>query len=273
MSVRKKHKIDELYYTLRPHKPDQDHNTKEPKGGIVQYNQDDDSVWAQVYEALRKNWSENAASTLLNGVRYFDLPEDSVPQPIEIHEKLLPNGWEVRTTPGLVTEAQFFQLIGSCKAPLSTLIRNQNEVEHFTGADCIHDIVHALMIHDPAYREIAQAIGQMHVNANNEQKRYVNRLWWHCLESSLIREDGELKIYGAGPLSSPQEADAVILSEDKHFQFSLEKVLRSRVKLLHEETPKYFVIDDIQEILDIVRNPDMVMAEIDEVLEEQRIEI
>jgi phenylalanine-4-hydroxylase len=59
----------------------------------------------------------------------------------------------------------------------------------------------------------------------------LGRLFWYTVEFGLIREDGEIKVYGSGLISSNGERRNVMSGNCGVHDFSLEEVLNTPVKV------------------------------------------
>ena len=78
------------------------------------------------------------------------------------------------------------------------------------------------------------------------------RLYWYTVEFGLAREDGELKIYGAGIVSSFGESRFSLESPEPHrLAFDLERVLRTEYRSDCFQK-SYFVIDGLPHLLDLL---------------------
>ncbi|HMC90821.1 MAG TPA: phenylalanine 4-monooxygenase, partial [Allosphingosinicella sp.] len=85
----------------------------------------------------------------------------------------------------------------------------------------------------------------------------LSRLYWYTIEFGLAREDGALKIYGAGLASSFGEAGFAL--EDPavaRHRFDLQRVLRTRYRSDAFQRC-YYVIDGFDSLLDALERADL----------------
>ncbi len=84
----------------------------------------------------------------------------------------------------------------------------------------------------------------------------IARLYWYTVEFGLALEDGELRIYGAGILSSFGESRYSLESAKPHrLKFDLNRVLRTRYRA-DAFQQSYFVIDRIEDALASIQQND-----------------
>ena len=71
------------------------------------------------------------------------------------------------------------------------------------------------------------------------------------MEFGLIREKGELRIYGAGIISSPQETVFSLENDSPNrIEFDLQRIMRTRY-IIDDFQQTYFVIDSFEALLDV----------------------
>lgn len=58
------------------------------------------------------------------------------------------------------------------------------------------------MLADPAYCDLVQNIGVASLGADEKQIWHLTKLYWFTVEFGVVREEGQIKGFGAGVLSS-----------------------------------------------------------------------
>ena len=58
------------------------------------------------------------------------------------------------------------------------------------------------MLADPAYCDLVQNIGVASLGADEKQIWHLTKLYWFTVEFGVVREEGQVKGFGAGVLSS-----------------------------------------------------------------------
>ena len=106
------------------------------------------------------------------------------------------------------------------------------------------------LLADPAYADFMAAYGAGGQRAM-KLGRLTNlaRLYWYTIEFGLIREGGDLRLFGAGIMSSPTET--VFALEDpspNRIAFDLERVMRTNYRI-DDFQQTYFAIDSFDALL------------------------
>ncbi|MGA2561875.1 MAG: phenylalanine 4-monooxygenase, partial [Terracidiphilus sp.] len=80
----------------------------------------------------------------------------------------------------------------------------------------------------------------------------IGRVFWYTVEFGLIRQNGKVKVYGSGLISSNGECSNVLHSGCAVRPFVLDEVLRTPVKV-DEMHRLLFAIESFDEIFEAVR--------------------
>ena len=246
----------------------------QPKNGRLEWSAENNQTWASLYPQLCETWKEHGISSINEGVEYFDFPEDRVPQPIEIHRKLAEDTdkeWGIRTIPGMLSSKDFYTELSQGHAPFTSFMRNSDDQGHSEEADCTHDITHILLLHDPKYQKVMKEFSEVYLETESQaQRKYLTRLWWHTVETGLMKESGEIKVFGAAILSSHEETKHAVETAEKHQKFDLDQALKTPIVDITKIQDQYFVLDDLEVLLDVIRDKDTLMEKINLAIDERR---
>ena len=229
----------------------------------------DHQVWDTLFARQRTLLHGKATASFEEGLDVLRLSHPGVPDLEELNERLHKcSNWTVVPVPGVVPDDVFFKHLSERRFPAGNFIRKPNQLDYLEEPDVFHDVFgHAPMLAQPEVADFMQALGHLGLEATEHGALdRLARLYWYTVEFGLCREDGALKIYGAGILSSFGEAHYSLESElPKRFGFDLKRVLRTRYRT-DAFQQNYFVIDRFSDVLDLVQRNDLaaIYAELDQ---------
>jgi phenylalanine-4-hydroxylase len=172
-------------------------------------------------------------------------------------------GWSLVAVPGLIPDAPFFAHLAARRFPVTTWIRKPEELDYIVEPDIFHDFAgHVPLLADPSFARFLEAYGKLGAEAQAiGALKPLARLYWHMVEFGLIEEEGSLRAYGAGILSSIAETRHATTGERPlRLRFDLARVLRSDY-FIDDLQPTYFVIRSYAELFDaMARLPELLAA-------------
>lgn len=234
------------------------------------YNEDNQEAWRKLYALLLPKWERFANAKFLEGIRCLCLRPDRIPTLEEVNAFLEPlTGFKAVAAAGLVPTYLFFDRLKKREFPTTITIRDSQKLNYLPEPDIFHDIAgHVPMHTDKAFAEVLVRFGSLaelaakrHAHLTNEEEKITKiksnmqalaRFFWFTVEFGLMREQGSLKVYGSGLLSSADEIEhAVLASEVQRCSFQLEWVI-------HQS----FNYDRMQPLLFIVESFDHLYEEL-----------
>ena len=177
----------------------------------VDYTADEDDVWRTVSRELAVKHERYACAEYREAAARLTLPAERVPQLREVDERVRAlTGFRIRPVPGLVPARTFYGSLAE-RTFLSTQYIRHHSVPFYTPEpDIVHEIIgHANMLASARFADLYEAAGRASLAAttDGELDRF-SRVFWFTLEFGVVWEDGELRAYGAGLLSSYGEIEA-----------------------------------------------------------------
>jgi phenylalanine-4-hydroxylase len=153
------------------------------------------------------------------------------------------------SVPGLVPDDAFFAMLADRAFPIGNFIRGADSLDYLEEPDCFHDIFgHVPMLAAGPVARLMQALGRLGVEAIEAgHGEIISRLYWHTVEFGLAREDGEVKILGAGLASSFGEAHFAVEANVPRPRFTLRDAAATGYRS-DAFQPLYFVSDSLDEV-------------------------
>ena len=219
------------------------------------------AVWDALFARQQAMLAGRAVQAFEEGLEILRLSRPGIPRLDELNERLhARTGWTVVSVPGLVPDEIFFRHLSERRFPAGNFIRSGRQLDYLEEPDVFHDIFgHVPLLAQPAVADFMQRLGQHGLEAVEAGALHrLARLYWYTVEFGLAREEGALKIYGAGILSSFGESRFSLESSiPSRPAFDLRRVLRTRYRS-DAFQHCYFVIDSFDDLLDRIRQEPLV---------------
>lgn len=177
----------------------------------IDYHDDESALWRLVSEALAERHERFACAEYRRAAARLALPADRVPQLAEVSDRLRDlTGFAIGAVPGLVPTDVFYGSLADRRFLSTQYLRHASQPFYTPEPDVIHELLgHANGLASPTFARLYEAAGRASRRARtpDELERF-SRVFWFTMEFGVVREDGELRTYGAGLLSSYGEIEA-----------------------------------------------------------------
>ena len=215
------------------------------------YTAQEHAVWDTLFARQSRMLEGRTTQAFLRGMDVLRLSRPGIPNFEELSERLAGlTGWRVVAVPGLVPDEVFFEHLANRRFVVGRFIRKPEELDYLQEPDVFHDLFgHVPLLSDPAFADYMQAYGEGGLRALKfGALEKLARLYWYTVEFGLIREQGALKLYGAGIVSSFGESIfALDNPSPNRIAFDLERVMRTDYRI-DDYQQSYFVIDSFEEL-------------------------
>ncbi len=176
------------------------------------YTPEEHEVWRTICRALKPAHQKYACAQYLESVRRLDLPEDRIPQMREVSEKVQAiSGFRLEPVAGLVEPRVFLEALAGGVFLSTQYIRHHSTPLYTPEPDVAHELIgHAVTLADERLAELNRLVGRAVKQTRvPESLKRLARVYWYTIEFGVLRENGELKAYGTGLLSSAGELEAM----------------------------------------------------------------
>ena len=180
------------------------------------YTPEEHYVWRTIWRALQPAHQKHACAEYLKCVERLDLDRDRIPQLREVSEKVEAiSGFRLEPVAGLVEPRVFLESRAAGVFLCTQYIRHYSTPLYTPEPDVAHEIIgHAVTLASEQLAELNRLFGKaVKRTILPEALDRLSRLYWFTLEFGVLREDGEVKAYGTGLLSSAGELEAMHKAE------------------------------------------------------------
>lgn len=207
--------------------------------------------WRRLYARQSGLARHYAAKPFVDGLARLDCA-DGIPRFDEANCVLgAATGWQIVAVPGYIPDAAFFDHLAHRRFPVTRWIREEHELDYLVEPDVFHDFFgHVPMLLDPNVADFLELYGRAGERAiAMDALEMLARIYWYTIEFGLVREDGELKVLGAGIVSSAGET--VYAIEDTsvlRLPFNPLRVMRTAYAIDSFQT-NYFVLEGLGDLI------------------------
>jgi phenylalanine-4-hydroxylase len=216
------------------------------------YTAQEHALWDRLFDRQARMLRGRVTPAFLEGLEVLRLSKPGIPDFGELSERLSRlTGWSVVAVPGLVPDEVFFEHLANRRFVCGNFIRKPEEIDYLQEPDVFHDVFgHVPLLANPVFADYMQAYGQGGLRSLEfGSLEKLARLYWYTVEFGLIREAGDLRLYGAGIVSSFGES--VFALEDaspNRIGFDLKRAMRTNYRI-NDYQQTYFVIDSFEDLL------------------------
>ena len=218
----------------------------------VSYSDAEQEVWRTVCRELAPKHEALAIREFLGGKAALDLPTDGVPSLDLVSERLRPlTGFHYAPAAGLVPLRDFYGSLSSRLFHSTQYVRHPESPLYTPEPDIIHEVVgHGHLLATPTFSELHHLTGEAtHRLTDEENLRFLSRVFWFTVEFGVVVEDGELRAYGAGILSSYGEIDE--FREMEHRPLDLIEMGTADYDITHYQ-PVLYRAESLDEVREVV---------------------
>ncbi|MFW5966176.1 MAG: hypothetical protein ACOCV2_01605 [Persicimonas sp.] len=169
-----------------------------------EYTAKEHETWRLASEVLIRLQDHYSCEAFLEGRDKLDLPIDRVPQLDDVSAKMeATTGFMLGPVGGLLDQSEFLPMLGQKVMRCTPYVRHHSYPFFTPEPDIIHELRgHAPMFMHEEFVDMSIAIGEAARAAveagDDELLELIGLFYWYTVEYGLIREDGEIKIFGAG---------------------------------------------------------------------------
>ncbi len=221
------------------------------------YTPEQHAIWSELVTRRLPQLDEYASRTYLEGFDQIGLQVDQLPDLAKVSARLEPRtGWNSTPVSGFLPSDAFFEMLAARRFPTTTWIRSRDSMEYTPEPDIFHDVFgHVPMHAHPVFADFLQEYGRVCAGLNSAQAlERMGRLFWFTVEFGVIHEEGRIKVYGSGLISSHGECTHVVerAAGLEIREFRLAEVVDTEVDVSRMQ-PVLYAIESFEQIFEAAK--------------------
>lgn len=216
-------------------------------------------VWTRLFEQQSIALERYASSSFLRGLDLLKMSKPGIPDYRELNACLKPEtGWEVVAVSGWIPNEPFFTHLANRRFPVANFLRSADSMDYSEEPDMFHDLFgHVPTLTDPAFSDFLVAYGEAGLRAEKlGAADYLGRVWLYTVEFGLVVEQGALRAYGGGLLSSFAETVSALSKPGvRRVWLDIERAMRTKYNF-DEFQQVYFVVESFADLLRLTETAD-----------------
>jgi len=247
----------------------------------TKYTRENHDVWQELFDRRWSVLADQVSKIFIDGMKILRLTRERLPllddltldRDIEVAGgKIIKKGttleginrflkaqskWASYGVPGYLPAKAFFACLAQREFPTTVLIRPREVMDYLPEPDIFHDVFGHVPLHTlEVFADFLQTYGKAALMCDDPHHiERLGRLFWFTVEFGLIKENGKLRIYGSGLVSSHAESfwaldgDPETGKQPERRPFDLDQVCETPFEIDHFQ-PIYYVLESFEQLRD-----------------------
>jgi phenylalanine-4-hydroxylase len=217
------------------------------------YTPEDFAVWKTLFNRQMDILQYAVSSEYLTALAKVEFKPERIPDFKQLDNILQPaTGWGMEVVPNICPQKEFFEFLSQKKFTATCWLRTMAQLDYLEEPDMFHDVFgHVPLLSNQAYCDFFRGISNIALEFIDNPKaiELLSRVYWFTIEFGMMREKNEVKIYGAGIISSHSETLHCLNKETRKLDYDVSTMLLTdyRTDILQD---KYFVMDSFDQLYD-----------------------
>lgn len=216
-------------------------------------------TWRMLYERQCERVKKLASKAYyLEGFEKLRLTSDRIPDFYRLDEVYQREvGWELFSTDTQFADGQdWFEHLARKEFMITEYIRDKSDLDYTPLPDVWHDTFgHLPLMLNHRYADLVYDFAHKMLKYSKEERKGMGSIWWYTIEFGLIREEGEIKILGAGLASSYGESVHALSGAVDLRPFDPDYIATIKPSP-HEFHKELFILDSFDQFEDFVNHWD-----------------
>jgi phenylalanine-4-hydroxylase len=215
------------------------------------YTSEDFEVWHTLFNRQIKILEPIVSKVYLEALQKIQFTADVIPDFRSVDKILsVHTGWSIKVVPNIAEAQLFFASLSKNQFTSTCWLRFKSQMDYLEEPDMFHDIFgHIPLLTNSDYTKFYNGIAEIAIKYSGDPRSYelISKIYWATIEFGLIREDNQIKVYGAGIISSKGEVQNVLKQKDNYVNFNIQTVFDTDFVSCEIQT-KYFVTESFEKL-------------------------
>ncbi|PCJ18975.1 MAG: hypothetical protein COB02_09585 [Candidatus Cloacimonadota bacterium] len=223
-----------------------------PDVPVIDYDPIQHGIWKHVCTQIFEKAKYNAVKEVLDGFKQLKFDIDKIPTLLEVNKKLTSKtGVKMVPVAGLIQSRHFFASLAKKEFYSTQYIRHSSCPDFTPEPDICHDLLgHTPLLMDEKIVKASTVMAHAATICPEEDIVQLERIYWFTFEYGLCYEDGKIKTYGAGNLSSYADLTRCVNPDlVEHVDFDIQKIIKTDYNPTIQQ-PLLFVSKSLSHALD-----------------------